>query len=264
MILGQDPSAPLDIQLKVSNIFGTEYFIWLISTIRWLINNNDNLSLRQSLDYWRGIGSETVRQLRLNALANKDSLWGVINDIVNNPDAFKKIRQRNKVIDFFKYLSALKNSNNFSDVAKKFFSIIPESKEDAGCNMLFEHLEKFDGKEDVVMVEDIMGDFEQQVESGELENKYKKEKDCVRIMTMHSAKGCESPVVFIPVLEDDVMPGQYPINIEEKRRLFYVSLTRAKTGVFLTWAKQRVGQEIHIHGRRMLGKNKSRFLTEIE
>jgi len=257
-------NVPLDIQLKVSNVFSTKYFIWLISTIKFLANNNDNLSLRQCLDYWRGIGSETVRQLRLSAIANKTNLWEVINNLVNNPNAFEGMRQRNKVIAFFKYFSTIKNSKNFSDIAKNFFFTFPECKKDTGCKMLFGHLKKFDGKENIITIEDVMGDFEQQIESGELENKYKKEQGGIRIMTMHSAKGCESPVVFIPALEDDIMPGQYVENIEEQRRLFYVSLTRAKIGVFLTWAKQRTGQEIHIYGRRMLGKNKSRFLIEIE
>ena len=82
-------------------------------------------------------------------------------------------------------------------------------------------------------------------------------------MSMHSAKGCESPIVFIPALEDDIIPGFYANSIEEKRRLFYVSLTRAKVGAYLTWAGQRTGQEIHMHNRKMLDKKISRFLEEI-
>lgn len=101
------------------------------------------------------------------------------------------------------------------------------------------------------------------MESGELEDKYKEEEKGVKIMTMHSAKGCQSPIVIVPALEEDVIPGN-AINIEEKRRLFYVSITRAKYGVYLSWARQRSGQEIHmVVGRKMLGKIRSRFLDEI-
>jgi DNA helicase-2/ATP-dependent DNA helicase PcrA len=75
-------------------------------------------------------------------------------------------------------------------------------------------------------------DFEQGIDSGDLESKSDQERKAVRIMTMHSAKGCESPIVFLPALEEDIVPG-ISDNIEEKRRLFYVSLTRAEVGLYL-------------------------------
>lgn len=254
---------PLDVQLTVSNIFQTEYFIWLMATVKWLINNNDNLSIRQCLAYAKQIGAETIRQLRLQAVASDSSLWEAIDNVAQNPKAFKKMRQRNKVVAFHHHLVALKGIKKFSDIVEVFFVYLPETKEDTGCNELLEHLKKFDGQEDVVKLPDILEDFEQRIDSGELENKHKKEPKEVRVMSMHSAKGCEAPIVFIPALEDDIIPGIYATNIEEKRRLFYVSLTRAKVGVYLTWAKQRTGQEIHMHNRKMLDKKQSRFLDEI-
>jgi DNA helicase II / ATP-dependent DNA helicase PcrA len=259
----KNANIPLDVQLTVSNIFQTEHFVWLMATLRWLINNNDNLSMRQCLAYAKQIGTETIRHLRLEALASDSSLWEVIGNVSQNPNAFKKMRQRNRVISFNKYLLALRSIKKFSDIAESFFAYLPETKDDKGCNELLEQFKKFDGQENVVKLADILEDFEQRIDSGELENKYKKEPKEVRVMSMHSAKGCEAPIVFIPALEDDVMPGTYAGNIEEKRRLFYVSLTRAKVGVYLTWAKQRTGQEIHMHNRRMLDKKQSRFLDEI-
>jgi len=72
-----------------------------------------------------------------------------------------------------------------------------------------------------------------------------------------------SPIVIMPALEDDIIPGS-ATNIEEKRRLFYVSLTRSKVGLHLSWAYQRSGPEIHkVAGRLIFGKKKSRFLKEI-
>lgn len=254
---------PLDVQLKVSNIFNSVYFIWLISTIRWLVNNTDNLSLRQCLDYWKGIGSETVRQLRLQALSTNSTLWEAIKNVADNPNAFKKMRQRNKVITFNNYIDKLIKTEKFSDIVNHFFVAVPDSIEDNGCKVFLEYLKKFKDQENFVILKEVLEDFEQHMESGELENKYKKENKNVRVMTMHSAKGCESPIVIMPALEDDIMPGNAK-NIEEKRRLFYVSLTRAKYVSYLSWANQRAGQEIHkIAGRKMLGKKKSRFLHEI-
>ncbi len=254
---------PLDVQLTVSNIFGTEHFVWLMATLKWLINNNDNLSIRQCLAYAKQIGTETIRQLRLQAFASDSSLWEEIKNVANNPKAFKKMRQRNKVISFYKFLSDLKDMKKFSDIIETYYRYLPEAKDDKGCAELLDHFKKFDGQDGMVKLADIMEDFEQRIDSGELENKYKKEPKEVRVMSMHSAKGCEAPIVFMPALEDDVIPGTYAINIEEKRRLFYVSLTRAKVGVYLTWAKQRTGQEIHMHDRKMLDKKQSRFLDEI-
>lgn len=259
----KEANIPLDVQLTVSNIFGTEYFVRLMATLKWLVNNDDNLSMRQCLDYAKQIGTETIRHLRLEALASDGSLWEVMENVTQNPKAFKKMRQRKRVIAFHKYLLSLKNVQKFSDIMQLYFTYLIEAKDDKGCNELLEHLKKFDDQRDAVKLEDVLEDFEQRIDSGELENKYKKEPKEVRVMSMHSAKGCEAPIVFIPALEDDIMPGNYTSNIEEKRRLFYVSLTRAKVGVYLTWAKQRTGQEIHMYYRRMLDKKQSRFLDEI-
>jgi DNA helicase-2/ATP-dependent DNA helicase PcrA len=222
--------------------------------------------MRQCLDYWKGIGPETVRQLRLQALSTNSTFWEIIKNIANNLNAFQKMRQRNKVSTFYTYMSNLRRTKKFLKIVNNFFDVVPESNEDNGCRLFLEYLRKFQNQEDAVTLEEVIEDFEQHMESGGLENKYKKKNNNVRVMTMHSAKGCEAPIVIIPALEDDIMPGNARnINIEEKRRLFYVSLTRAKYGVYLSWASQRAGQEIHkIAGRKMLGKRKSIFLNEIE
>jgi DNA helicase-2/ATP-dependent DNA helicase PcrA len=259
----KEANIPLDIQLTVSNIFQSEHFIWLMATVKWLVDNNDNLSMRQCLAYAKKIGTETIRHLRLLALSSDSSLWEVIGNVAQNPDAFKKMRQRKKVITFHKYLNDLRSFQKFSDIAESYLNYLPDAKDDKGCFELVEHFKFFDEQEGLVKLDDILEDFEQRIDSGELENKYKKEPKEVRVMSMHSAKGCEAPIVFIPALEDDVMPGTYASNIEEKRRLFYVSLTRAKVGVYLTWARQRTGQEIHMHNRRMLDKKQSRFINEM-
>lgn len=83
----------------------------------------------------------------------------------------------------------------------------------------------------------------------------------VVLMTMHSVKGLEFPVVFIVGLEEGVFPGARsqlePELIEEERRLFYVALTRAREKVYLCYAGQRM-----LYGRRQYNL-RSRFLEEI-
>ncbi len=77
-------------------------------------------------------------------------------------------------------------------------------------------------------------------------DKYDESADAVVLMTVHSAKGLEFPVVFLPAMEDGVFPGNQNINsvdledMEEERRLAYVALTRAKDKIFITHTRNRM------------------------
>jgi DNA helicase-2/ATP-dependent DNA helicase PcrA len=83
----------------------------------------------------------------------------------------------------------------------------------------------------------------------------------VVLMTMHSVKGLEFPVVFVVGMEEGIFPGSRsqwePGLVEEERRLCYVALTRAREKVYLTYADHRM-----LYGRRQYNK-RSRFLEEI-
>jgi superfamily I DNA/RNA helicase len=219
--------------------------------------------LRQFLVFWKGIGLETVRQVRLLAVANKCSFWDIVKDIAKNPKEFKRIKLRKEVSEVHTFISSLLAKGNVQEIVEDIFNQFPNLKNDRGGKILYNHFQKFNKAGDLVSLKDVLDDFEAGMESGELENKDQEEENAVRIMTMHSAKGLDAGIVIVPALEDDIMPGNVK-NIEEKRRLFYVSMTRAKYGLFLSWANQRSGPEIHkVPGRTMLGKKKSRFLEEI-
>ena len=85
--------------------------------------------------------------------------------------------------------------------------------------------------------------------------------DCVQMMTLHSAKGLEFPVVFMTGMEDGLFPHQRSIgeivNLEEERRLCYVGTTRAMRQLYLTYAEQR-----RLHGVDTFGMP-SRFIGEL-
>jgi DNA helicase-2/ATP-dependent DNA helicase PcrA len=85
--------------------------------------------------------------------------------------------------------------------------------------------------------------------------------DCVQMMTLHTAKGLEFPVVFLAGLEDGLFPHQRSLNdldsLEEERRLAYVGITRAMRELYLTYAEQR-----RLHGIDAYG-TPSRFIKEI-
>jgi DNA helicase-2/ATP-dependent DNA helicase PcrA len=85
--------------------------------------------------------------------------------------------------------------------------------------------------------------------------------DCVQLMTMHSAKGLEFPLVFMSGMEDGLFPHQRsiadPSGLEEERRLCYVGITRAKQALYLTYAEQR-----RLHGMDNFSQP-SRFISEV-
>jgi DNA helicase-2/ATP-dependent DNA helicase PcrA len=85
--------------------------------------------------------------------------------------------------------------------------------------------------------------------------------DCVQMMTLHTAKGLEFPLVFLCGLEDGLFPHQRSINdldgLEEERRLCYVGMTRAMKQLYFTYAEQR-----RLHGVDSYN-SPSRFLQEV-
>lgn len=93
-------------------------------------------------------------------------------------------------------------------------------------------------------------------------DRYDDSADAVVLMTIHSSKGLEFPVVFLPGMEDGIFPGMQTISggpeeMEEERRLAYVAVTRAKDALFVIRAKNRL-----LYGRTSCNPV-SRFITEI-
>ena len=92
-------------------------------------------------------------------------------------------------------------------------------------------------------------------------DKYDAEADAVVMMTIHSAKGLEFPVVFLPGMEDGIFPGMQSITdaseMEEERRLAYVAITRAKEELYIFRARERI-----TYGKTQYNPE-SQFLKEI-
>ena len=116
-------------------------------------------------------------------------------------------------------------------------------------------------------------EYEQRTENATLESyleeislvsdidNYDKEADAVVLMTIHSAKGLEFPVVFLPGMEEGVFPSSqsslYPEELEEERRLAYVAITRAKERLYATHVRERL-----LYGKTQFNP-RSRFIDEI-
>src|SRR5574337_475524 len=93
------------------------------------------------------------------------------------------------------------------------------------------------------------------------ENQGEEGDDCVQLMTLHSAKGLEFPVVFLVGMEEGLFPSQRSVDdegrLEEERRLAYVGITRARERLIVSHAESR-----RMHGTEMLARP-SRFLAEL-
>jgi len=93
--------------------------------------------------------------------------------------------------------------------------------------------------------------------------------DCVQLMTLHSAKGLEFPLVFLVGLEDGLFPSQKSLEqedrLEEERRLAYVGITRARQKLILCYAESRRwhGQETYNRPSRFLGELPKELLAEV-
>jgi DNA helicase-2/ATP-dependent DNA helicase PcrA len=97
------------------------------------------------------------------------------------------------------------------------------------------------------------------LEAGESQGQ--EDDDCVQLMTLHSAKGLEFPLVFIAGVEEGLFPHQMsmddPARLEEERRLCYVGMTRAMRQLYLTYAETR-----RLHGKDTYNRP-SRFVSEL-
>ncbi|MFA6807378.1 MAG: DNA helicase PcrA [Eubacteriales bacterium] len=121
------------------------------------------------------------------------------------------------------------------------------------------YLEDTEIKEEQNMV--ILGGFLEQVSLVADIDNYDEVEDAVKLMTMHSAKGLEFPIVFAVGMEDGIFPSSRntldDLHLEEERRLCYVAITRAKEKLYLSHACQRM---VYGHIQDSLA---SRFLEEL-
>ena len=150
-----------------------------------------------------------------------------------------------EVLDVTKYLDYLQEEpetyedrvNNIKELSSMFIKYEEES-EDANLSEFLE---------DVALISDI--------------DSYNEDEDAVVLMTLHSAKGLEFPIVFIPGMEEGIFPGNQSMfseeDLEEERRLAYVGITRAKKKLYLISSQQRM-----LYGQTSRNMP-SRFLRDI-
>jgi DNA helicase II / ATP-dependent DNA helicase PcrA len=241
-----------------------------LAYLRLLANRDDDASFERVVNLpTRGIGARTLEVLRAHARAHSISLWQSAVPCAEELGA----RATAALQAFLQLIDKLDADTRDLPLHEQVDHVIQQGglaghyqkeKADKGEARL-ENLEELVSAARGFEPEDgdmppLMAFLSHAVlESGE--GQAEEWEDCVQMMTLHSAKGLEFPVVFLCGLEDGLFPHQRSIldvqGLEEERRLCYVGTTRAMRQLYLTFAEQR-----RMHGMDSYGAP-SRFLAEI-
>ena len=241
----------------------------MVCYLRLIQNLNDNLSLIRVINEpKRGIGKTSIDNIEQISSNNGISMF----EIISRPQDFGLGRLQEKTKDFVQMiqeLHELKDTLKISELLTKVSQL-------SGYVTALE-LEKTEEAESRLENLDelltIAIEFEEQNADNSLSSflegitlssdidEMEDEDNSVTLMTLHSAKGLEFPVVFLVGMEENLFPSyrssNEPAELEEERRLCYVGITRAKERLFLTCAKHRT-----VFGSTSYNPP-SRFLEEI-
>ncbi len=235
-----------------------------------IINNpNDNLRLKRVINVpKRGIGEATVEEIERIALENGKSMLEVMANATNYQSLS---RSALKLVAFYELICDFRKTVDNETLPVLFEKVIEKS---GYMQMLLdggvEEADRIDNlKELVSNAVQYEASNEEALLSGFLEevalisdiDNYDPDSPAVVLMTIHSAKGLEFPVVFLPGFEETIFPGAQSAfdqsELEEERRLAYVAVTRAKKELLITYCKSRL-----YFGRTVMNP-RSRFVDEI-
>ena len=247
----------------------------VVAYLQFIVNPSDSERMKRIINEpKRGIGNTTVE----GVLAISSELGISVFEVVQNADKYAALsRSASKLKAFAQMIDSLRKLLA-TDISLEAF--VNQVLDRSGYRqMLIDAGEE--EKERVENIEEFVSgviDYEKHMSDegeeptliGFLEenalvadvDKYDESADAVVMMTVHSAKGLEFPVVFLPGMEDGLFPGMQtvladPSEMEEERRLAYVALTRAKDRIFITHTKNRM-----LYGRTSCNPI-SRFVEEI-
>lgn len=245
----------------------------IISYLRVLYNPADNISLKRIINEpKRGIGKAAIENIQKVASENATSCWEILGNIDVCPGT---ARAKNGIKEFVSLMEKIKKEINEENLMVS--QIISKVANETGYIMelqlekTIENQTRIENIAELVAVaeeyekeaaEPSLSDFlENMALVSDLDDNEGEEKEHITLMTMHSAKGLEFPVVFIPGMEEGVFPGYRSMGdqseIEEERRLCYVGITRAREVLYISCARRRT-----LFGNTSMNKT-SRFLEEI-
>ena len=243
----------------------------IVAYLRILSNQNDEESLLRIMNFpQRGIGSTTIKRMIAFARRHELSLFdtmGRVFEVINIKERIQKNVKYFKVL-LDKYIG-LKDKLSVGELSRALvdeLGVLRMFKEEntpesiarwENINELLSALSEFSDSnkeakleaylEEVSLISDV--------------DKYEGEQNVITMLTVHSAKGLEFPIVFVSGCEEEVFPlsnrFSTDASVEEERRLFYVAVTRAKQKVYISHARSRYrfGEVAY--------QSRSRFIDEI-
>lgn len=240
-----------------------------IAYLRLIQNSNDNLSLKRIINEpKRGIGKTSLEKIESISEETGTSMY----EIIKKSDEYGLNRVFLNSREFINVIEDLKAKKDGLTVSE----LIKLTLKNTGYTKALELEKTIEAENRIANLDEFLTvaiEFEEEFAenslseflegitlSSDLDNMEETE-ESVTLMTLHSAKGLEFPVVFLVGMEEGIFPGYQsmmePKELEEERRLCYVGITRAKENLFLTCSKQRT-----IFGSTSYNPA-SRFLQEI-
>ena len=246
----------------------------VLSYLRLISNRRDDAAFERIVNIpTRGIGAATLTQLRQYARETNQSMWQSSVDFLQQK--ILPARAGNALSAFLTLIDSLTPEDDSMSLHELTALVIDESglrthfakdKTEKGQGRI-ENMDELinatrefmraDDEEEIPLLDVFLAHAA--LEAGE--NQGDQWQDCVQLMTLHSAKGLEFPIVFMVGMEEGLFPGQKssddPLRLAEERRLCYVGMTRARNTLYLLYTESRYlyGQEMH--------PRPSRFLSEI-
>ena len=223
----------------------------IISYLRLIQNPMDNLSLIRIINEpKRGIGTTSLDKISNIAIENETSMYEIIKN-ANEYGLNRVYMNSREFIDSIEELRSKKDNMKISE-------LVTQTLKKTGYMKALEDEKTLESENRIANIEEFLTvamEFEKEEVENTLQNflegmtlssdidNLEESDDTVTLMTLHSAKGLEFPVVFLPGMEEGIFPGYKSIGeetaLEEERRLCYVGITRAKNTLFLSCSKQR-------------------------
>ncbi|MDR0139166.1 DNA helicase PcrA [Metabacillus idriensis] len=246
----------------------------ILAYLRLIANPDDDISLARVINTpKRGVGATSVDKIAQYALDNDLSLFGAIEQI---EFAGVSARVVSAMVDFRELVRNLTNMQDYLSVTELAEEVIEKTgyrdmlktEKTIEAQSRLENIDEFlsvtqnfeKNSEDKSLVA-FLTDLALVADIDKLDEDEEASKEAVVLMTLHSAKGLEFPVVFLMGVEEGVFPHSRSLmeeaEMEEERRLAYVGITRAEKELFITNAKMRT-----LFGRTSMNPE-SRFISEI-
>lgn len=255
------------------NFYGRKEIKDMICYLKVVDNGRDDIAVQRIINVpKRGIGASSLDKIRAYADNYEMSLLDAMFEAINVPGLNRAVSKVDGFTNFILDLrDELKLGMTLGDLYEEILQRTGYLEE-----LIAEHTEESEGRiENLNELKNKILKYEEEAEhptlSGLLEeialvaevDSMEQSEEKVLLMTLHSAKGLEFPVVFLGGMEDRLFPSAMALNsedddaVEEERRLCYVGITRARERLFLTSARQRM-----MHGNTQYNPI-SRFIKEI-